>query len=121
MRRKIRIALCCAIIVVLCAAYVLLAKNGYGIPCPIKALTGLECAGCGNTRAALALLRLDVMRMLEYNLLFPLEIAYIIGVGSVCAKNYLKTGTFSYRSKPSLVDIIFLILLVAWTVARNLI
>ena len=31
-----------------------------GIGCPIKFLTGISCAGCGMTRAWLALMRLDI-------------------------------------------------------------
>lgn len=38
-----------------------------GIGCPFHALTGLPCPSCGATRAALALLRLDVAGALAFN------------------------------------------------------
>jgi len=41
------------------------------IPCPVNATTGLYCPGCGNTRALHALVHLDFIGMLNYNLLFP--------------------------------------------------
>lgn len=36
-------------------------------PCPIHALTGLYCPGCGSGRAVMALLRGDVMAAFGYN------------------------------------------------------
>ena len=43
-----------------------------GIGCPIKFLTGINCAGCGMTRAFIALLHLDVESAFHYHPLFPL-------------------------------------------------
>lgn len=41
-------------------AYALIGTlTGFALPCPIHALTGLWCPGCGVTRLSLALLRLD--------------------------------------------------------------
>lgn len=99
--------------------YAVLAYNGWGIPCLIKKITGLDCPGCGNTRASLALLRFDIKSMLQYNLFFPLECVYVIGVYSACSVNYIKKGKFSYHTKPNFFDISFLVLLVLWTVVRN--
>lgn len=50
--------------------YLLLAASGIG--CPIKFVTGISCAGCGMTRAWLALLRLDVRTAFKYHPLFCL-------------------------------------------------
>lgn len=41
-----------------------------GVTCPIRALTGISCAGCGMTRAWLALLRLDLRAAWSYHPLF---------------------------------------------------
>lgn len=43
-----------------------------GITCPIKYITGVSCAGCGMTRAYLALLRLDIVGAFHYHPLFCL-------------------------------------------------
>jgi hypothetical protein len=49
--------------------------HGLHLPsCPFRALTGLDCPGCGSTRSALALTRLDLTTALDYNLLFPLTV-----------------------------------------------
>lgn len=34
--------------------------TGFGIPCPFRSLTGLQCPGCGVSRMCMALLRLDL-------------------------------------------------------------
>ena len=90
------------------------------IPCIFKELTGLNCPGCGNTRATVALFKLDFKEMLKYNLLYPLQIAYILQVGIVMCVNYFKKGKFEYHSKSYIIDLVFLIVLVAWGIIRNL-
>ena len=59
------------------AALVLLARVGLGIGCPLYQLTGLQCPGCGNSRAGMALLRLDFAASFSYNPLFLPQIGYI--------------------------------------------
>lgn len=41
-----------------------------GITCPIKYVTGISCAGCGMTRAWIALLHLNVKTAYRYHPLF---------------------------------------------------
>ena len=50
-------------------------------PCPFKALTGLPCATCGGTRAALALARLDVVSALRWNPLAALALPLFVLFG----------------------------------------
>lgn len=38
-----------------------------GIGCPVKALTGVPCPGCGLSRAAVSLLRLDAAAAFRYH------------------------------------------------------
>lgn len=42
----------------------------FGITCPIKYITGISCAGCGMTRAWIALLHLDFSTAFMYHPLF---------------------------------------------------
>ena len=95
-------------------------RCGGGISCPIHSITGLLCPGCGNTRAALALLRLDVAASLRYNILFPLEIFYIGWVLLHCCRSYLRSGRFFYRAPCMWLDVAILIVVVAWGILRNL-
>lgn len=48
-------------------AKVWLPLTGLSVPCPIHAVTGLYCPGCGITRAALSLLELDVYQAFRFN------------------------------------------------------
>jgi len=45
--------------------------------CPFNAITGLDCPGCGITRALHALASGDVVRALDHNLLFILALPVI--------------------------------------------
>ena len=101
---------------ILCAGGLLylLARLGLPVPCLFRAVTGLTCPGCGNTRAVFAILALDLPAALQYNYLFPLEIAYIGWVYLHCAIRCLKTGSFSYRSPAPPVDWMILAGLLVW-------
>jgi hypothetical protein len=45
--------------------------------CPFKSLTGIDCPGCGATRAALALLDGDVLRAADHNLLLVVALPIV--------------------------------------------
>lgn len=62
-----------------------------GVTCPIKALTGISCPGCGMTRAWISLLRLNPRRAFYYHPLFPLP-AFVLMA-------YLYPNIVSYKSK----------------------
>ncbi len=94
---------------------------GISVPCLFYELTGWQCAGCGNTRAAMALLRLDFASSFSYNLLFPLEFGYIGWVYGNSCFHYMKEGKFLYRSPFLPMDITILLAIVVWGVVRNLI
>lgn len=81
--------------ILLCAGflYALLYRTlQIGVPCPIHALTGLKCPGCGVTRMCMALLRGDLRTAFVQNravfLLLPV-FAYL--TGAYCA-GYIRHG-----------------------------
>ena len=102
------------------AVFYILAQQGIGIPCLFRSITGLECPGCGNSRAALALLRLDIAAAFGYNPLFFVEFFYLAWVLFHCTRAYLNGKTFGYKPPFPLMDIILLILILAWWPIRNL-
>ncbi len=99
--------------------FYLLGLRGIGIPCVFRKLTGFSCPGCGNSRAALALLRLDAMAALQYNLLFPVEFGYLGWVVLHCAGRYLKGGSVAYRPPWPWLDALVLALVLLWWPLRN--
>ena len=98
----------------------ILAMLGVPFYCPFHVLTGLNCPGCGNTRATLALLRLDFQSVFYYNLMYPVEIFYILWVYIQSCRNYIEEGKFYYGKKFIVLDIIILVLIMVWFVVRNL-
>ena len=103
------------------AIFYVLAFSGIGIPCLFYKITGLLCPGCGNSRAAIALLQLDLRKALKWNLLFPLEFFYIAWVYCCCCRRYIKEGQFAYRPPCLVWDLSVLIAVLLWWVIRNLI
>lgn len=47
-------------------------------PCLFHSLTSLSCPGCGNTRAAAALLSFDFIGALRYNISLPLLLVFAV-------------------------------------------
>ena len=62
----------------LCLAGVLLFIFYRRIGCPIKVMTGVSCAGCGMTRAWIALLQFHWRDALEYHPLVLLPIVFVV-------------------------------------------
>jgi hypothetical protein len=54
------------------------AGSSLPITCPFHALTGLDCPGCGSTRALGALARLDPVAALDHNALVPGALAFVL-------------------------------------------
>ncbi len=48
-----------------------------GIGCPIRAVTGIPCPGCGITRALLAAMRLQWRSAFSLHPLFPLALPFL--------------------------------------------
>lgn len=87
--------------------------------CIFKLITKLKCPGCGSTHAVIAYMNLDFLKGLKFNFAFPLEALYIVFVYIVSAKEYIKNGKYKYKSPSFFIDIVFLIIIIAWTVIRN--
>ena len=100
--------------------FVWLAGLGIGLPCLLQKYTGLLCPGCGNSRAAISLLKFDFMGAFAYNPLFLLEFGYIFWVYCVASRSYWKGGRFSYQPPWPVADAVVLVAVLAWGILRNL-
>lgn len=94
-------------------------ERGIYPPCPFKAYTGLDCPGCGLTRAVRALITGDPVRALDHNLLIlvmlPVAVyTYVQWVASSFGKQLP-----SLRVKPWM-GWAFAVFVVAYWVVRNL-
>ncbi len=88
--------------------------------CLIRQITGLKCPGCGMSRALLSLIQLDIKTAVGYNLLALPILIYIIYIMICAAASYIKSGRVSLFPKPEWLNIAFLVMLIAFTVTRNI-
>ena len=71
----------------------------FPIGCPVHALTGLDCPGCGSTRALGALARLDPVAALDHNLLVPVALIVVVTSWVLWVR-----ATWTGRVAPALVQ-----------------
>ena len=95
--------------------------TGKGIDCPVHRFTGLECPGCGNTRALTALLHLDIKAAFGYNPMIFAELLYMLWVTVNTSVIYISTGRYKLGVKPEWMNILFLIAFVGWGILRNIV
>jgi len=95
-------------------------KNGFFPVCPLLALTGLACPGCGLTRSLHAFLHGDIVPALDFNLLLPLWIfifgAFFVSLALVAAG---RRGLGASLARPGLMTT-FLVVLVTFGIVRNI-
>lgn len=109
--------------VVLCLGIVYLefvSRSGYGIPCLFHQCTGLECPGCGMTRAMIALLHFDLKAAWRMNALsvtlLPLLLLYLL----FRKLKQRRTDELQFSVAELLFLLILLIGTLAYGVLRNL-
>lgn len=118
-RRRMHILLSLLGIGAAAMVYLLLGRLGVGIPCLFRRITGIQCPGCGNTRAVIALCRLDFAKAFASNPMFPVEFFYIGWVYCWSAASYLRGKRFSYHPPVPALDIVILVAIVLWGIVRN--
>ena len=94
-------------------------KTGLGIPCVLHQVTGLECPGCGISRAILALARLDFAAAFGYNAIWPLILGYLLWVAAAGSLAYVKRGEFGYLPGKTWMHAVILGAVVAYGILRN--
>lgn len=108
--------------VLLLVGYALLIRlMGFGLPCTIHLLTGMDCAACGLSRAAAALLSLDFISAFTYNAVWPLYLGYALFAGISLAVGYIKDGNPFRWPRPLGVNFAVLGAVLAYGILRNLI
>lgn len=116
-----RLLLRAGLILVIGLAYaVFVGRIGLSVPCPIHALTGLLCPGCGVTRMCMALLRLDFAAAWDANPVLLLLLPVLAAVLARQAARYVKSGRSSLSRGESALVWGMVAVLLLWGVARNL-
>ena len=108
-------------ILLLGAAYAIFVKiTGWGLPCPIKLVTGKYCPGCGISRMLLAMLSLDFENAFHANRLLFFLLPVILFYGLIKGIQYIKTGENKQTLAEQLATLVVCIITIAFWVMRNM-
>ena len=120
MRGRIRQGLCglAALAALFAGAYLSASILGWG--CPLQHFTGVPCPGCGMSRAAFALLRLDFAEAWSWNPGLMLLLPFLAVLGLRAAVRYVRTGRAGPTRGEQIVIGLMVAFLVVYGVVRNL-
>jgi len=94
---------------------------GFGIPCPLHAVTGLYCPGCGMFRAALALVRGDVWQAVRYNAFSVILLPLLFLLSIRGAVRYIRGAVPAHAGRLEMIATVGIAAAsVLYAVARNL-
>ncbi len=93
--------------------------HGFYPVCEFHQLTGLNCPGCGGTRAAYQLLHGHILRALHENALFVLSLTALAGRGAWFATRRIRGQPVTPFLPPKVLWT-FLVIAIVFTVLRNL-
>lgn len=119
---KKRLFVSFAVIVAVCvffsANHIIWRLWGFGIVCPFYKLLGIQCAGCGMTRAVFALLRFDIIGAHKYNMLVIPTVAYIMWLFIGVTLRYARHEREPFALKPYALHFLMLGALMLYGVMR---
>ena len=117
-RLFLSVSVCLAVCALMLAHHIIWRKTGMGIPCPIYKIFGIQCAGCGMSRAAFALLTLDLAKAHSHHLLVIPTLLYLLWfIGSAIIR-FSKHEKIPLDVKPYFVHFIFISIFVAYGIVR---
>ena len=100
------------VLAILAVSYLVLASVGFRIACPIHALTGFYCPGCGGTRAVKAVLNGDLPLAVHDNAL--LMVSPVVIASGLFIEKYSQKRIWLYAFLS-----IVLVVVVVFTLLRN--
>jgi hypothetical protein len=89
--------------------------------CPIYEYLGIDCPGCGATRALAALLHARLIEALRLNALFVLLLPVAVAGAAECYRRAMRPGVFRWPQPPAYAVYATLVAAAIFTVTRNLI
>ena len=119
-KRLKKAALFVPLLFVLGLVGVWLSETGHGIPCIFHAVTGLQCPGCGVTRMLSALLHGDWRGAWDSNAAVLTLSPVLAGLVGLSLVRWIRTGSARLPRWADAVTVVCVVLLLLFTVARNL-
>lgn len=102
------------------AVYALVDPRNVWMPhCPVKMLTGMDCPGCGSQRMLHALLHGDLVEAWHCNALLMVLLPWLALMAAleIWRQKFPRLYRFAYSTP---VMIALCVIIVAWTIIRNL-
>jgi len=121
-RRRLRAHLLLAAVALVCAGLFVWppARMSFYPACPIHQLFGIDCPGCGATRALAALLHGQLTQALRLNALFVLLLPFALAGAGESYRRALRPGEFHWPQPPAPALYSTVAAAAIFTVARNL-
>jgi hypothetical protein len=107
----------------LCAALLIYppTPSSFYPTCPIRQYFGIDCPGCGATRALAALLRGHLLEALRLNALFVLLLPFALAGAIETYRRALRPGQFHWPQPPAPAIYATLAAAAIFTIARNVV
>ena len=124
-KKEIRIAIMLVILLILLAGAVFLyyhnPRGGLVLVCPVYALTGYYCPGCGAGRACYALLHGQLYRAFRLNPLLVIVLPWLVLYYLICGIQWVVKGRESLSKHiPEWIPLAVLVILLIYGVVRNI-
>jgi hypothetical protein len=121
-RRRLFAHLLVGTAVLLCAALLIYPPTRFHFypPCPIHQFLGIDCPGCGATRALAALLRGHLAEALRLNPFFVLLLPAALALAAESYRRALRPGPFRWPQPPAPALYATLAAAAIFTLTRNL-
>ncbi len=119
--RIIKVVRPTAIIVAIGLIYIVFRNlTGLSVPCPIHAVTGLYCPGCGVSRMFFHLARLEFAEAFSSNCVLFVLAPVFSGFLIFHIISYIRTGKKGFRRWEEILCIVLIGVLLAFMVLRNI-
>jgi Protein of unknown function (DUF2752) len=93
---------------------------GFFPQCPLHAMTGLNCPGCGMTRGLHALLHGDILSALQFNALLPFILIFGLYLGVSLFLTAVRGKGLNFNVIPPFALWSFLVIGLAFSILRNI-
>jgi hypothetical protein len=122
-RRRLVVHLLLAGGVLACALLLICPPTRFGFypACPIHRLLGIQCPGCGATRALAALLRGHLIEALRLNALFVLLLPAALAGAVESYRRAMRPGVFRWPQPPAPALYATLAAAALFTIVRNVV
>lgn len=112
---------CAIVLLVGLLYYFIISITGVAVPCIYYSTTGFYCPGCGVTRMAVALIRLDFEKAFYYHPVLLCSIPLLGVCFGAWVFRYIKTGETKFFRWQNVILWIVIIALILFCIYRNII